>query len=96
MNATIIDINEHSTRTPRQTIRAFLTLYTPEKVETTLWDIFKTCAPIVEKGNHEPQPGTIASLFDHLVALTKAVDQLQNSTTGKCGNCEHNQATDSS
>jgi len=98
MTAIIIDLKNSGTRTPEQTIRVFYTLYTPEAIETALWNIFKTCAPAIEKENPGPDSSitAIASLFDQLIAFTKAIYQLRAGTPGKCIICNRPTTGDSS
>lgn len=91
MDAIIIDLKDFGTRTPEQAVRVFFELYTPEAVETALWELFKVCA-LAEKGNHgsSPELTATANLFDHLIALTKAVHELRESTLGRCTICGRN------
>ncbi len=79
MAALIIDLKDSDTRTPEQVVRVFCTLYAPQAVEAALWDIFKVCAGAAgEKGEADPGLAATAVLFDHLIALAKAVHVLQD------------------
>jgi len=89
MDAIVIDLKDSGTRAPEQTVRVFFTLYTPEAIETALWNIFKTCALAIEKENPGPGNGitAIAGLFDQLIAFTKAIHQLRAGAEGQCISC---------
>jgi len=98
MTAIVIDLKDSGTRTPEQIVRVFYTLYTPEAIESALWMIFKTCATAEEKENPEPHDGitAIASLFDQLIAFTRAIHQLRAGPPGKCIICNRPPSGDSS
>jgi hypothetical protein len=89
MTAIVIDLKDFDTRTAEQIVRTFLSLYSPEDVNAQLWEIFIRCARNKEKEGIPPDPQTtrIADLFDHLIALTKALHQLRENTPGNCVLC---------
>jgi hypothetical protein len=89
MSAIVIDLKDFDTRTPEQAVRIFLSLYSPGTVHAQLWEIFIRCATNNEKEGTPPdnQTARTAELFDHFIALTKALHQLREHTPGNCVIC---------
>jgi len=98
MAAIVVNLNNFGTRTPEQVVRIFYTLYTPEAIETALWNVFRICALAEEKENpgHQQSITAIASLFDQLIAFTRAIHQLRAAPPGKCIICNREPTGDSS
>jgi len=96
MDAIIIDLKDFGTRTPDQVIRVFFAAYTPEAIETALMDIFILCALTKEKENPVTRPllTDIASLFDQVIAFTRAIHELRQDNN-KCPTCGKSQTNDS-
>ncbi|MDO3641258.1 hypothetical protein [Mucilaginibacter sp. L3T2-6] len=92
----IIDIKDFGTRTPDQVIRVFFAEYTPEAIETALMDIFILCAQTKEKENPGTRPllTDIASLFDQVIAFTRAIHELREDNC-RCPACGKSQTNDS-
>nr|WP_067055235.1 hypothetical protein [Mucilaginibacter sp. L294] len=96
MSALVIDLKDFAVRTPEQVIRVFFKLYNADKVKTELWHLFGTWAKTLEKetvpGDTEAQ---VALLFDQLIALTEALENLRNGNTSSiscvvCGSKREN------
>jgi len=89
MSAIVIDLKDFEVRSPEQVVRVFLSLYGSDRVEVALWEVFIRCAGKDEKGDvlPEEQLARMAELFDHLVALTRALHALREDTPGRCVLC---------
>jgi hypothetical protein len=93
MNAIIVDLKDFGTRTPEQQVRVFFETYTAESVKEQLWEVFRLIA-VNDTGQLtalNPDTQSIANLFDHLIALTNAIDQLRKNTHGRCVICGRNE-----
>jgi hypothetical protein len=98
MDAVVVDLKDFAVRTPEQVIRVFFKLYNAAKVKTELWHLFGTWAKNLE--NETKTPGDteaqVALLFDQLIALTEALENLRNGNTKAiscvvCGQQRENQ-----
>lgn len=89
MTAIVIDLKDFDTRTPEQVVRIFLSLYSADSVWGALWEVFIRCAGKDEKGEvlPEEQLARMAELFDHFIALTRALHALRGDTPGRCVLC---------
>jgi hypothetical protein len=97
MSALVINLKDVAVRTPEQVIRVFFKLYNAERIKTELWHHFGTWAKALEKeittpGDTEAQ---VALLFDQLIALTEALENLKNGNTSSiscvvCGSKREN------
>ncbi|MES2063573.1 MAG: hypothetical protein V4456_16720 [Bacteroidota bacterium] len=83
MNAVVVDLKDFAVRTPEQVIRVFFKLYNAEKIKTELWHHFGTWAKTREKETTKPgdEEAQVALLFDQLIALTEALENLKNGNT---------------
>ncbi|WP_454802851.1 hypothetical protein [Mucilaginibacter phyllosphaerae] len=83
MSALVIDLKDFAVRTPEQVIRVFFKLYNADRVKIQLWHHFGTWAQALEKGTNTPGEveAQIALLFDQLIALTEALENLRNGNT---------------
>jgi|GEM_PF-2374892 len=83
MDAAVINLKDFAVRTPEQVIRVFFKLYNAEKIKTELWHHFGTWASALEKGTKAPgdTEAQVALLFDQLIALTAALENLKNGNT---------------
>lgn len=88
MTAVVIDLKDFFTRTPQQAVRVFLSSYNPETIEAALFDIFKVCA-IAGKENNEPgfDVQATADLFDHIIAMTRAIHEFGDGEMVTCPLC---------
>jgi hypothetical protein len=93
MDALVVDLKDFVVRTPEQVFRVFFKLYNAETIKTELWHLFGTWAKALE--NETSAPGEaeaqVALLFDQLIALTEALENLRNGNTSAiscvvCGN----------
>jgi hypothetical protein len=99
MNAIVVDLKDFNVRTPEQVVRVFYMLYDATAVKEQLFEIFSAYADYSEPKDankmwQTPDPAAVATLFDHLIALTDALQQLQKSTAGKCVICGRGAASD--
>jgi uncharacterized protein YdeI (YjbR/CyaY-like superfamily) len=83
MNAIVIDLKDFTIRTPEQVFRVFFKLYDAAKVKAELWHHFGTWAAALEKQATIPdeKQAQVALLFDQLIALTEALENLKNGNT---------------
>jgi uncharacterized protein YdeI (YjbR/CyaY-like superfamily) len=91
MNAIVIDLKDFTIRTPEQVFRVFFKLYDAAKVKAELWHHFGTWAAALEKKATIPdeKQAQVALLFDQLIALTEALENLKNGNTNaiSCAVC---------
>lgn len=96
MDAVVVDLKDFAVRTPEQVIRVFFKLYNAEKVKTELWHIFGTWAKTrEEETTPSDTEAQVALLFDQLIALTEALENLRNGNTSSiscvvCGSKREN------
>lgn len=97
MSATVIDLKDFTIRTPEQVIRVFFKLYDAGKIKTQLWQHFGNWAAVRVKETAIPdeQEAQVALLFDQLIALTEALENLREGNTQAiscvvCGNKRKN------
>jgi hypothetical protein len=83
MDAVVVDLKDFAVRTPEQVFRVFFKLYDAAKVKTELWHHFGTWAASIHKEQATPsdREAQVALLFDQLIALTEALEQLSGGIT---------------
>jgi len=90
MNAINNPISHLNFRMPQQAIQAFYTLYNQDTVKNQLTAVFcrYTAMATTGKMEYNEDIASFVQLFDHLIALTGAVETLQqNGIKGKCPVC---------
>jgi hypothetical protein len=83
MDAIVVDLKDFVVRTPEQVFRVFFKLYDAAKVKAELWHHFGTWATTLEKQATIPdeKQAQVALLFDQLIALTEALENLKDGNT---------------
>jgi hypothetical protein len=90
MNAIKSPISYLNFRTPQQAIQAFYTLYNQDTVKNQLTAVFCRYTAMATNGkmHYDEDIASFVRLFDHLIALTGAIETLQqNEIKGKCPVC---------
>ncbi|WP_439697011.1 hypothetical protein ACFGVS_00615 [Mucilaginibacter sp. AW1-7] len=90
MDAIKSNISQLNFRTPQQAIKAFYTLYNQGTVRDQLTKVFCRYTAMATTGKiaYDEEIASFVRLFDHLIALTGAMETLQqNGIKGKCPVC---------
>jgi len=77
MDAVVVDIKDFGVRSPEQALRVFLRLYDEETVRNLLLSVFAVYGRVGELPDWAPDTD-VGQLFDHLIAVTGALEQRDN------------------
>lgn len=85
----MVDLRDFGLMTPDQVLRVFFRMYDPEAVKLGLWKAVGAMAVAGEADDEGKQVlmEDLALLFDQLIALTKAVEDLMNDPPERCPVC---------
>ena len=88
MDAVVVDLKDFAVRTPEQVIRVFFKIYDAATVQAELWQLFGKWAKGRENAGllTDGEDTQVALLFDQLIALVAALENLQHGMT-EATNC---------
>jgi hypothetical protein len=86
----VVDLRDFGLMTPDQVLRVFFRMFDAVTVEVGLWNAYAAIAIAGETDEDGKQIyiEEIALLFDQLIALTKAVEELKENPPQQCPVCK--------
>ncbi|WEA00732.1 hypothetical protein [Mucilaginibacter sp. SJ] len=89
MSGIVVDLKDFNVRTPDQVLRVFFSKYPADEVKVSLWKAMSVMAGNPKFTTQQTLAADdAADLFDHLIALVEALDDLIDEPPSRCPICK--------